>query len=371
MSLTDSQTMLEFKPEDLSVVKKIEFSDKIDQGKIATGSAHAFKRGDCMIGIDPQADLGGKNVEILVYEMCPSNKDKSTNNNNNNRDKDKFERKVLNSYNYSYIPYCHSFGLSENYVIVPHQGLYFDYTKVLRGGKPLVNATVDVSNEPLVIKILPLTSGEEVITMTLDLGEPFYYFHFINSFEIENGDAVVMDLSLLNFNMLPYFTVPLMEDKSARDAGNKIIVKRFTMWIKGDKAGQWEVTTLSNPKRSTDFPNFNRAYTGKPTCFYFALEWFHNDQVYADMAVVKQNSCTGEATYWYKDNFFPSEPTFIPAIGSTGEDEGVLLFTAVRGATKTSYLEIVNAKDMSLIQEVEIPGIITFTTHGEWFPSTN
>ena len=143
------------------------------------------------------------------------------------------------------------------------------------------------------------------------------------------------------------------------------------MWIKGPKAGQWDVATLSNPKRSTDFPNFNRAFTGKPTCFYYALEWFHNDAVYADMAVVKQDSCTGKTLYWHKDNFFPSEATFIPATGLTGEDEGVLLFTAVHGSTKKSYLEIVNAKDMSLIEEVEIPGIITFTTHGEWFPTTS
>jgi hypothetical protein len=34
-------------------------------------------------------------------------------------------------------------------------------------------------------------------------------------------------------------------------------------------------------------------------CFYYANEWFHDTVSYASMAVVKQNVCTGERTYWY------------------------------------------------------------------------
>jgi len=223
-SLTDAQTMLEFSPADLSIVKKVEFSDAMDKGKIATGSAHAMKRGECMIGIDPQSDLGGANVNVIVYEMCPSNdKDKSKRNNG------KFERKILNSYNFTYIPYCHSFGLSENYAILPHQGLYFDYNKVLKGGQPLVNATIDVSDQPLVVKVVPLNGVDEVITITMQLDKPFYYFHFINSFEIENGDAVVMDISMLDVNVLPYFTVDNFENKEYRDSSaqyQSILVNR-------------------------------------------------------------------------------------------------------------------------------------------------
>ena len=50
------------------------------------------------------------------------------------------------------------------------------------------------------------------------------------------------------------------------------------------------------------------------------------------------------------------------------EDDGVLLFTALHGEMKQSFLVIVDAKTMQTIDEIPIPGdIVTFTTHGEWY----
>ena len=77
--------------------------------------------------------------------------------------------------------------------------------------------------------------------------------------------------------------------------------------------------------------------------------------------------------YWHKDNYFPSEATFVPAASSSSkgsrpaEDQGVLLFTAVHGETGQSYLMVVDASDMSTIEEIPVPGVVTFTTHGEWY----
>ena len=97
---------------------------------------------------------------------------------------------------------------------------------------------------------------------------------------------------------------------------------------------------MSNPQRSTDFVNYNKALQSQPYCIIYALEWFHDDSTYADMAVLKKNACTGETQYWYKENYFPSEPTFVASkkIGGNAsaeaEDAGMLLFTAVDGATQ-------------------------------------
>jgi carotenoid cleavage dioxygenase-like enzyme len=90
------------------------------------------------------------------------------------------------------------------------------------------------------------------------------------------------------------------------------------------------------------------------------------------MAILKKDSCSGKELYWHQDNFFPSEPTFVAAKSPEGgEDDGILLFTAVHGATKSSYLVVCDAKTMQTIDMVPVPGIVTFTTHGEWYPKVS
>jgi carotenoid cleavage dioxygenase-like enzyme len=264
----------------------------------------------------------------------------------------------------------HSFGLTQSFALLPHQSFFFDYNKVIKGGKPLVEAMVDnPAASSFDLKILPL-DGSDVYTVTIDQGEPFYYFHVINSYEVEASDAVVLDLSCLSINMLPYFTLEMERTKEIRDDSTfgTVVVKRYTVYFRGPNAGKWTVETLSDPRRSTDFPNFNKAFQGQPSCFFYAIQWFHDYETYADMAILKKDSCTGKELYWHQDNFFPSEPTFVAAKSGGGEDDGILLFTAVHGSTKSSYLVVCDAKTMQTIEMIPVPGIVTFTTHGEWYP---
>jgi len=373
--------MLEFDFATTAVLSDVVFADTLDFGKIATGSAHALMRGDCMIDIDPQQNLDGSDAKVILYEMCPS----SSASPNEEQEQKKGRRRargldgsnndlsrtVINSYDTPYLPYMHSFGLTQNYAVLPHQSFHFDYSQVMRG-KPLVDCIVN--DTEIVIMILPL-NGDPVIPFTLAQEEPFYYFHVINTWETEDGNAVVMDLSCLSLNMLPYFTLEMERTKSIRDASNfgNVLVKRYTMFFRGEKQGTWTVEELTNSLRSTDFPNYNKAFQGKANCFFYALEWFHDTKTYADMAVLKRDTCQGEGRtserYWHRENFFPSEPTFVPSSAAAAdEDDGILLFTALHGKSQKSYLFIVDARDMNTLEEIELPGIVTFTTHGEWFP---
>jgi carotenoid cleavage dioxygenase-like enzyme len=129
---------------------------------------------------------------------------------------------------------------------------------------------------------------------------------------------------------------------------------------------------LSASSTSTDFPTINNLYAGKSYCYYYAVEWFHADPAtLGSMAVVKQALCgAGQRTYWYKEDYFPSEATFVPnplASGGSSEDDGVLLFTAMHGASGKSYFVTVNAKTMKTISEVPVAVPVTFTTHGRFF----
>lgn len=99
------------------------------------------------------------------------------------------------------------------------------------------------------------------------------------------------------------------------------------------------------------------------------------------MAIVKQGLCGNEGVvdatlvaevqspvYFFREGWFPSEPTFVPREEGAGEeDDGALLFTIMHGATREASLVVLDAKSMELMDEVALPTTMTFTTHGEFF----
>jgi len=71
-------------------------------------------------------------------------------------------------------------------------------------------------------------------------------------------------------------------------------------------------------------------------------------------------------TYWYREDWYPSEALFVERKGATNEDDGFLLFAALNGKTQNSHFLIVNAVDMSEISNTEFQGRAAFTIHAEF-----
>lgn len=234
-------------------------------------------------------------------------------------------------------------------------------------GEPLVNSIVEINTtEAVIIKLLPIAGGD-VITFELKNLAPFYYFHFINCYENQEDNTIELILSVLDFNMLPYYTLEMERNKTIRDSATfgNVIVKKIKLYM--NDHNKYDIEDLTNNKHSTDFPSLNKDFLGKKSCFFYAIEWFHDEITYADMAIIKRNTCNERTLYWYKENYFPSEPTFVASKDSNNEEDGYIFFTAVHGTTQKSYLFIVDAVTMNTLEEIEIPGIVTFTTHGEWY----
>ena len=151
------------------------------------------------------------------------------------------------------------------------------------------------------------------------------------------------------------------------------MIKRYTLYTSGIKTGELEEVLLSSSSRSTEFPTYNYKYATKPYCYYYAVEWWHDDVNMGSMAIVKRNICSQDATlntvYWYEPGNFPSEPTFIPRANASDEDDGVIVFTLLNGKENKGNFMIVDAKTMLTLEKVELPTSITFTAHGQFFSS--
>mmetsp|Transcript_56140 Transcript_56140/g.114791 ORF Transcript_56140/g.114791 Transcript_56140/m.114791 type:complete len:520 (-) Transcript_56140:238-1797(-) len=365
-TLTDFIFFLELNPYDLSVTKKFVYEDLAVKG-YPLGSAHPVKRQseECYVNVEPWQARRGDTSGLYLYQTCADDPDVRT---------------QLNLYESEFMPYLHSWGLTANYAVIPHQSCFADLKQMLKDDTDLIHAFKEVQDDKTKIMLVPL-DGSEPIAFEVDA--PLYYTHVVNAFEFEGGvtfDVTAYDICPFNGGpvaSLEYMRTP--EQRNGHDYDST--VKRYVLWLSGDRKGEYDVTVLSAAKTSTDFTRINQAQVAeKPYCHYYAAEFFHGDpELYGSMAVVKQSLCApGDAAshtvtvqppvYWQKENFFPGEPTFIPRPGAVDEDDGVLLFSAVEGESFRAFLEIVDAKTMATIQEFELPTPLTFTVHGQFYP---
>lgn len=200
--------------------------------------------------------------------------------------------------------------------------------------------------------------------------DPFWHTHIANSFEQEDG-SVVVDIVTFQDSWFqgPMVVKKELLNKTMRDANlNRGVLKRYTL----HKDGTSSTDVLSNPKRHFDFTKINPRFQSKPYCYVYGSEYWNDDESVYAIGQGKIDLCSGtkKTTYWYRENWYPSEPTFLPREGSTEEDDGYLLFSALNGETQNSHFVVVNAKDMSEISNTEFHGRAAFTIHGNFLKNS-
>ena len=134
--------------------------------------------------------------------------------------------------------------------------------------------------------------------------------------------------------------------------------------------------TLSPTNAKTAFPVMNPRLSGKPYCFYWAVEMFHNGFEFASYALVKHDMCgagsqssatNSSNTYWYKPNHYQSEARFVPSEDpGAAEDSGTLVFIDFDGISGTSYLVTIDAATMKTVETIALPVPVPFMLHGEF-----
>jgi len=361
LSLTDSPYMLTLDPESLNVTGTKKWTDKVAGLAAVTGSAHPVEHRRTSRHIDyvgNQNFLTGK-VDIAVYGIGEDSPD---------------ARIPVADTIMETAPYMHSFGVTENYAILPRMPVKFG----LPIGKSMSQAFTDLDiKEPgpdNAFHVLPL-NGSAPIVKPLPVDRKLYYVHHANSYEIQ--DDIVIDLTTTASNVFSGdLTSKDEKNKTFRDGCYNDVspclnaVKRFTFSLTDDKAPTEEI--ISDPKVKTDFMKINQNFKGLKHCFYWAVQWFTDHKSKASMAIVKYDVCSGKPPaenkmQWTRQNWYPSEAIMVPAPNGA-EDEGLLFFTALNGETGESWLMLVDAKTMETHTEAGPYPRIAFTTHGEFYP---
>jgi carotenoid cleavage dioxygenase-like enzyme len=357
-TVTDTPTVVEFNMKDLSIISNVTWKDSIDSFQLSLGSAHPIKdpESGCFFNAHPQTDILGIGHNILLIKICPGAP--ST-------------RVLVNKFSSWYLNYYHSWGLSPNYAVFLQMHFSLEMSNVMQGN---VLAKCfkgqDMTTNSTTVTLLP-RDGSAAIPFQVE--GIMYFTHSVNTYEDkdQSGNVFVV-YDFVNFEHNPFITAELRTFRTPELRNNQTFfsnaITRLILYTEGPKKGQTDASQLSVLGRSTDFSKINENYHGKKYCFYYAVEWFHDQASYGSMAVVKQNVCTGARLYWYQPSAYPSEPTFVADPAGTTEDAGSLLITLLDGTTGNSWLLTLDAATMTETSKAELPTRITFTTHGEFYP---
>jgi beta,beta-carotene 9',10'-dioxygenase len=69
-------------------------------------------------------------------------------------------------------------------------------------------------------------------------------------------------------------------------------------------------------------------------------------------------------THWDERGAYPGEPVFVRRPGGRAEDDGVLLSVVLDAPGRTSYLLVLDARDLGEIARARVPHHIPFGFHG-------
>lgn len=250
----------------------------------------------------------------------------------------------------------HDFAITENFVVVPDQQVVFKLPEMIRGGSPVVYDKNKVSRFGVLNK--NAKNGDEIKWIE---APDCFCFHLWNAWEEPETDEVVVIGSCMT---------PADSIFNECDESLKSVLSEIRLNLKTSESTRRPIIAESE-QVNLEAGMVNRNLLGRKSRFaYLALaEPWPKVSGFA-----KVDLSTGEVKkYMYGDQRFGGEPLFLPKTSQLGscseEDDGYILAFVHDEKEWKSRLQIVNAVNMKLEAEIELPSRIPYGFHGTFISS--
>ena len=276
------------------------------------------------------------------------------------------EREMVAQWYVENMSYMHSFSVTQNYAIFLAAPFYYQMGKLV--------STLDFSKavewfdgKPTYIHVVSLKTGEVQTFKT----ETIFTMHHVNAYEMDD-EHIAMDVaSFKNAAAFTSISLDVLRNYTRRnELKPQALIKRFILNMKDDTV---DVVTFPNgPKvpyaSRINWPTINENYRSKPYCFVYGLALKADNMTYSNMSLVKKDLC-GNSTdkAWFLKNHYLNEAWFVPTPGGTLEDDGILMMPVTDGVNRKSFLAMIEAQNMTLINRADLPTTIPLTIHGRMF----
>lgn len=331
-ALTESSKIIAFDATDLNTLGSVNFEDKIP-GEFSLAHPHFSKNTGEIINMSIQI---GKTCQYHVYKFKPGS----------------LKREIIATIKSDYFFYMHSFGITENYIILLKTPYRINQWKIMLG---MTLAESFYWQEGAAASFILIDRHTKEITEIE--ADPFSYLHSVNAFE--KGNEVIVDLVTYKKGN-PYNQFYLDNLRSEKPKLLKANMSRFVINSQ-KKRCQREILT----DNFVEFPRIDyEAKNGIEYQYVYSI-LMEGEDLFSN-AIQKLNVHTGHIKIWRKSGYYTTESIFVAKKEAKLEDEGVLLFIAYNSVTQNSSLFILDAQTMVETAEVFLPFHLPFGLHSNW-----
>ena len=253
--------------------------------------------------------------------------------------------------------YMHSFGMSQKYFIIAESPFTVQSIKLIAGTKPFIENFNWNSKRGTHIWVIDRETGRTVFKKEI---EPFFFFHFVNSFDTDEG--VSFDIvAYKDAEIISAYYLNRLESLDRPIPGGTLT--RFTLDFSAKSANSAKLSDAAIELPHIDHGRYNMK--GDYRYVYSPALASPSSRFYDQLA--KIDVSTGEQTIWSEHGAYPGEPIFVASPGSAREDEGVILSLVLNEAFESSYLLILDAHTFEEIGRVTTPEPILIGFHGNYF----
>src|SRR5262245_1733458 len=252
--------------------------------------------------------------------------------------------------------YMHSFGMSEEHLILREFPLVVNPIELRLAGKPFIRNYRWEPERGLRFHVVEKNSGRLLRSVTADAA---FAFHHVNAFA--DGDGLVIDfIAYPDASAIDQLYLARLRAGAPVTATGKLT--RLRVPLHSDAP----VTHKSLVDAPIELPRINyESHAGK----LYRYLWGTGTKVEGDFldCIVKIDLDTGQVMTWYVAGLYPGEPVFVPSPKAQTENEGVLLSVVLDVGKDSSFLLVLNAATLEELARAEAPHAIPFHFHGNYF----
>jgi beta,beta-carotene 9',10'-dioxygenase len=254
--------------------------------------------------------------------------------------------------------YMHSFGMSEQYLVLAEFPLVVDPLRLKFRGKPFIRNYQWEPDRGVRFHIVEKETGQVVRTAR---GRAVFAFHHVNAFE-EGGEIVVDIVAFPDSSVIDQ--VYLERLRSAEPVTFTGKLTRFRIGSSGDAPDE----RLSGAP--IEFPRINyRRGAGRRYRYVYGA----GNEVRGNFIdnLVKLDLEHNATSSWYEEGCYPGEPVFVSGPEAANEDDGVILSVVLDAKKALSFLLILDASNFRELARAEVSHHIPFGFHGNYFAATS
>ncbi|MBI1838858.1 MAG: carotenoid oxygenase family protein [Candidatus Colwellbacteria bacterium] len=255
--------------------------------------------------------------------------------------------------------YMHSFGMTQNYVVLAEYPFVVNPLILLLSGKPFIENFKWKPNRGTNFLLLDRKTGKLRGRYTT---ESFFAFHHINAFE-EEGRVIIDIVAYPNTDIIQSLYLDVLRGDTNKNMVSAGEFRRYQISL-SDSSVKYQV--ISDSPIELSRINYELSNTRNYRFVYGVGSNKNNPDNFLDR-LVKIDIQARTSKTWQEEECYPGEPVFIPSPNAIKEDEGVIVSVVLNAKKENSFLLILDTASFNEIARAEVPHHIPFGFHGNFY----